>query len=163
MSQKKKKAAKREAKKKGGGNLQNPTSRNEEYTTDNNECRSATPEGEPISSPTTRTENDNKDRSTQRVLTMPLPMDQQSTTDQQSAAIIDLSQERGGYLSKNTPATSSDIPELLSVLTQMQPLADEQTQQEKTQAELPMRLEKRAEQQELQPAELIKLLVEQQA
>ena len=33
------------------------------------------------------------------------------------------------------PATSSDIPELLPVLTQMKHLADEQTQQERTQAQ----------------------------
>ena len=159
MSSKEKKTAKKTKMKKG----RNHTPKNEEPTTDNNERRSATPEGQPISSPATPTENDNKDRSTQRVLSMPLPTDQQSTTDQQSAAIIDLSQERGGYLSKNTPDTSSDTHGLPPVLTQMKPLADEQTQQERTQAELPMRQEKRAEQQELQPAELIKLLVEGQA
>ena len=137
MSPNKKKAAKKAANR-GGGNLQNPTLRNDEYTTDNDERRSATPatpEGEPISSPATPTENDNKDRSTQRVLSMPLPTDQKSTTDQQSAAIIDLSQEREWYLSTNIHEPSSDNPELLTVLTQMQPLADEQ-----------MRLEKRAEQ-----------------
>ena len=135
MSSKKKKTAKKTKMQKGS----NPTPKNEEHTTDNDERRSATPEesapeGEPISSPATPTENDDKDRSTQRVLSMPLPMDQKSTTDQQSAAITDLSQERGGYLSKNIHDPSSDNPGLLPVLTQMKPLADEQTQQEKTQA-----------------------------
>ena len=132
MSPNKKKAAKKGANR-GGGNLQNPTPRNDEHTTkhttNNAERKAATPEREPISSTATPAGNDNKDRSTKRVLSMPLPMDQKSTTDQQSAAITGLSQERGGYLSKNIHDPSSDIPELLPVLTQMQPLADEQTKQ----------------------------------
>ena len=50
----------------GGKNLPNPTPKNDEHTTkhatNNAERKAATPEREPISSPATTAENDNKDR-----------------------------------------------------------------------------------------------------
>ncbi len=143
------KAKKGQAKK---GNDSTPET--EEHTTENEESRSETPEGEPNSTPPAQAENDNEGGSTQREVSMPLP------DDQQSAENIDLSTERGGYLSKNTHDTYSDTPGLPQEITQMEPLAGEQTQQEMTQTELQTRQERRVEKQELQQAELIKLLVE---
>ena len=88
-----------------------PTHKNGEHTTDNAERGSARTVRKPISSTATPAWNDNKDRSTQRLLSTPLP------TDRQSTAIID-SLTTGVQFPVTAPA------------------------------ELPMRLEKRAEQQE---------------
>ena len=108
MSSTKKKMAKKAKMKNGKKNTPN----NNERTTDTNGRRSASLEGQPASSTATPTKNDDKDWSTQGVLSMPLQTDQLPTTDPQSAAIIDSSQERGGYEDKNTSAISSDIPQL---------------------------------------------------
>ncbi len=142
-ARRKNKAAKN--RKKTGPN-HNPN--NSEPTTDTKERRSASPKGQPAFSTAIHTGNDNNGWPTQGVLSMPLQTDQLPTSDQQSAAIIDSSQERGGYDDKNTPAISSDIPQLPQVVTQqMKFLVEEQTQQEKTQAERLTQLEIRAEQQ----------------
>ncbi len=106
MSSTKKKTAKKSKMKKG----KKPTPNNNEPTTDTKDRRSASPKGQQAFLTAIPTEKDDKDGSTQGMLSMQLQTDQLPTTDPQSAAITDSSQERGGYEDKKTSAISLDIP-----------------------------------------------------
>ncbi len=161
-STKKKKTAKKGKKETGPIH----TTKNSEPTTYTKGRRSASPVGQPTHSPGIPSGGDDKDGSTQGVLSMALQ------TDQLSAAIIDSSQERGWYDDKNTSAISSDIPQLLQViieqmknqaerLTQLEIRAEQQAEQLEIRAE--RQAEQQAQKQDQQMKILAKILAEKQA